>query len=518
MVKRLVILAIVLTLAFSTLSGCGEVKPVVSDPNSVIKVSIGGSLLSTLNTDDFGKWIGNKTKVKFRVINMEGNDALRLMAATNDLPDMVGGFLGSTEFYNFANMGLIKDIPESLLDKYPLCKADTENNKVMGSMRKTLGKIYGIPIPVGDSKLTKVTTNYIYYRDDWAKKVGITKAPETVNDMYNMFKDFTTKDPDGNGLNDTYGLSGWLWQIHLIPWVDTYGWVKEDGKWIPGYISNAMLEGIKYWNRCFNEGVLDPEFSVANSNPADLFFSNKIGVMYTHGGMYWGNYMFNTFMEKNGITDFNKAKDMIKILAPGPKKDANSPSYWPYGSDTYAVLLGSSVDDVKMDRILSLLNFLKSDEARMARRWGFKGIDYKMVNNKPVSLMPKTNGIPKPIWEKYPCLNIMYFANNDGDWEFSPDNPLYSKETKQLITDATAKYADTTYPEAVNINYLPTEERMKFNYNLVQMETDISKIVSAKPEDVEKKFNEFKQNLYNTYDLQNVIDSVNTKAKSLGVD
>ena len=41
--------------------------------------------------------------------------------------------------------------------------------------------------------------NGLGYRTDWAEAVGITEAPKTVEDVYDMLYKFTYDDPDGNG-------------------------------------------------------------------------------------------------------------------------------------------------------------------------------------------------------------------------------------------------------------------------------------------------------------------------------
>ena len=51
--------------------------------------------------------------------------------------------------------------------------------------------------------LPRIGRNGLGYRTDWAEAVGITEAPKTVEDVYDMLYKFTYDDPDGNGANDT---------------------------------------------------------------------------------------------------------------------------------------------------------------------------------------------------------------------------------------------------------------------------------------------------------------------------
>ena len=43
-------------------------------------------------------------------------------------------------------------------------------------------------------------------RGDWLEKLGLA-VPESLDDFYEVLKAFKERDPDGNGIQDTYGLS-----------------------------------------------------------------------------------------------------------------------------------------------------------------------------------------------------------------------------------------------------------------------------------------------------------------------
>ena len=47
---------------------------------------------------------------------------------------------------------------------------------------------------------------FIWLRADWLEKLGLSE-PKTMDDVIAISKAFTTQDPDGNGVNDTYGLA-----------------------------------------------------------------------------------------------------------------------------------------------------------------------------------------------------------------------------------------------------------------------------------------------------------------------
>ena len=49
----------------------------------------------------------------------------------------------------------------------------------------------------------------ILIRKDWLDKLGLS-VPVTLDDYYEVMKAFTFNDPDGNGVNDTYGYGAYV--------------------------------------------------------------------------------------------------------------------------------------------------------------------------------------------------------------------------------------------------------------------------------------------------------------------
>jgi multiple sugar transport system substrate-binding protein len=115
---------------------------------------------------------------------------------------------GRWERYNMAAVVNPKTIPNA---KYVIPSA-------WGTCKGADGKLYAIP--------WSVQAQAMYYRADWLKKLNM-KVPTNWNEMINVAEAMTTKDPDGNGKNDTYGIAvygstnrgyaywtfqDWLWQ------------------------------------------------------------------------------------------------------------------------------------------------------------------------------------------------------------------------------------------------------------------------------------------------------------------
>ncbi len=66
---------------------------------------------------------------------------------------------------------------------------------------KIKGKIYGVP------RSRYFTSSSLPYRRDWAKKLGL-QQPTNADEFRQFLTAFTTKDPDGDGQQNTWGFGG----------------------------------------------------------------------------------------------------------------------------------------------------------------------------------------------------------------------------------------------------------------------------------------------------------------------
>ena len=107
------------------------------------------------------------------------------------------------------------------------------------------------------------------YRTDWAEAVGITKAPETPEEVYDMMYKFTYEDPDGNGVDDTYGLelTKYVGPLDVIQtWFGTGNeWVEKDGKLIPVHQTPEFMEALSWMRKMYAEGLVRKDWPTVDS-------------------------------------------------------------------------------------------------------------------------------------------------------------------------------------------------------------------------------------------------------------
>ena len=129
---------------------------------------------------------------KFGLTLMDKDNMPMILTATKTLDQ-------NANAADAAKRGAFWDLTEYLQDS----EAYPNLSQISPDVLKGLtvdGQIIGIP------RARAIGRNGLGYRTDWAEAVGITEAPKTVEDVYDMLYKFTYDDPDGNGANDTYGL------------------------------------------------------------------------------------------------------------------------------------------------------------------------------------------------------------------------------------------------------------------------------------------------------------------------
>jgi multiple sugar transport system substrate-binding protein len=135
--------------------------------------------------------------------------ALSAAASAHQLPDMVVD--DAAQMGSFASQGIILPVAKSTFTG-----AGQLTDQAWASATDLKGQTYAVPF--------SAQANVLLIRKDWLDKLGL-QVPKTWADLAKVAQAFTTKDPDGDGKNDTYGLAvpgstsrgytSWFWSSFL---------------------------------------------------------------------------------------------------------------------------------------------------------------------------------------------------------------------------------------------------------------------------------------------------------------
>lgn len=176
------------------------------------------------------------------------------------------------------------------------------------------GRIYAIPMttPVQE------TMHGLFLREDWRENLGLAE-PTTFEELEEILYAFAKEDPDGNGVDDTYGIGlnkdlyGDGYDITSIAnMMHAYpnAWVKNDeGKVVYGSVQPEMKTVLETLAKWYADGLIDPEFTVKNTDKeAELVLKEKLGAFF---GVQWAQFMSNAVVDlyiENPESDWNVYK------------------------------------------------------------------------------------------------------------------------------------------------------------------------------------------------------------------
>lgn len=206
------------------------------------------------------------------------------------------------------------------------------------------------------------------WRKDWLDKVGVTKVPETLEEVEDAFKRFRNDDPDGNGQKDTYGMTiGNSVLGGITNWDEIFGafgvipamFNERNGQLVYGATLPETKEALKLLARWHQEELIDPEFVTDNGGKTfQKFYNGRIG--YTNGPI---NNIDPTNARYIGtqLKAVNPKAELINGLP--PKGPGGQGAYsWPHANNRVVFGKHMEKEPEKMARIMQVLDTIFSDE------------------------------------------------------------------------------------------------------------------------------------------------------------
>ena len=385
---------VLLTVTLLSLASCGGGEGGKQDEHGrdVLRIFMnGGQEYDGIKKDAVWQEIEEKSGVSLQIEGANHNSdyysVLNPMINTGDVPDVIFAVpnAAGNAYNNWVTQDVVWNIDELLAEEpgaYPylekILKSDQFKNLTFGDGAHTL-----IPYFTSNSGWG------IYYRADWliatghVNEDGTAKVPETIEEFQEVLKDFTEKDPDGNGKNDTFGLSPSNDAFFQNPLYHAFG-VKpdyellEDGTPTYMFINPKFKNYLNWMRSMISAGYVDKQFPT-NSNYQDRnkFYDGQVGILITNAEAHV------TYIADNLYRANPKAKIVFGKAPIGTKnlgeEGAGGFSDWGGYWGGYSI----SKDCAHPEAALRLFNYLYSPEGSKTRCYGLKGThwDYDSEGN-----------------------------------------------------------------------------------------------------------------------------------------
>ncbi|MEF2246734.1 extracellular solute-binding protein [Paenibacillus sp. IITD108] len=300
---------------------------------------------------------------------------LNLMIAGGKVPDYFS--VDQPTMMKLADEGLImplddllKDMPQAMAQMLPEDLESATYN----------GKIYALPDATRTESFNGRNVSGLIVRQDWLDKLDLN-TPRTLDQFYEAIKKFTLDDPDGNSVNDTYGLGGYKptgfgSASGFEAVFGAYGvlppfWIERDGMIKQGLVLPETKEVLSILQSWYKEGLIDPEFPVTSDKQLEeKIVNSKVGIANRTAWI-----VDPTNAVQKGIKELTPSAELTILVPPTGPGGSGLPEQSP-GAKGLRAVSAKVKDPTKLAKLLNWTASDKADGGFMLTAYGVEGKDY----------------------------------------------------------------------------------------------------------------------------------------------
>lgn len=380
------------------------------DPNVIYPVEEAAREMTGIHLID--KTFGKNTK--------DNNEAMNLLLASGDLPDIIGGHLIKQPVNQYGPEGAFVPLNDLVKEHAPNIQAFWDARPgLQAAISASDGNYYYIPY-LPDGKFGRAW----FIRQDWLDKLGL-EQPNNVNEYYEVLKAFREQDPNGNGVKDEvpYFARNWEEVLRLLTlWdarssgSDTYHdfYVKGDSIVHP-YAQDAYRDGIKNIAQWYAEGLIDPEVFTRLSTARDYLLGENLGGS-TH------DWFASTSGYNAALADKVEGFNFIPFLPPESAGGVRMEEHRriPIKPDGWAISFSNEnpVETVKY------FDFWFTEEGRFLSNFGVEGKTWDMVEGEPVfkaAVLDSDKAVNSQLYLEGAQIQRGYFQDYRYEWQWTSE-------------------------------------------------------------------------------------------------
>ncbi|MDR2808531.1 MAG: extracellular solute-binding protein [Spirochaetaceae bacterium] len=366
--------------------------------------------------NEWTKWIQEKVLkdeniiVKFKKVpRWEEVEALNAMVAAGDLPDVCLSY-SSELIANYRDLGGLFDmaphVDTTLKDLKAFLGPDTAlpgRDLIRRNENPQTKQIFSIP-----ARRTNVAMRNMFIRKDWLDKLGMP-LPTTTEEFYAALKAFKEQDPGNVGRDRVVPFimtNNAFWGLQTIAYAFIDPNISRKERWTHIVVDRYLLvpgykEGIRFANRMFNEGLIDPDFPLHKED--DVYNAIKSGVV----GAYSDNWDMIYRESQAILSDLQKNvpdAEMVPVdCLTGAASYSHKSAYDPAGVNFFV-----PVTSKNPEAALRYVNWLARFENYNFLQIGPEGVTHEVVDG-----VPKIKTVTGP-WIQNSPQNIDYTYHING--------------------------------------------------------------------------------------------------------
>ncbi|OKP96133.1 extracellular solute-binding protein [Paenibacillus sp. P46E] len=361
---------------------------------------------------------------------------------------MATGSLGKVTFVKVTDYNLVKNAIRSgaFWEIGPYLK-DFPNLKQLDPsiLNQTAvdGKFYGLYTERPSSR------QGIIIRKDWLDRLHLNK-PQTLEELYNVIKEFTYNDPDGNGKPDTLGLVDRNDLVYgVFKTLSSYfgtpnNWKLVNGRFIPEFETPEYMDTMNFMKQLYNGKMMNQDFALTSKEvQRDKFIRGS-------AGMFIGSMtdVQRLSIEAQAINPAAELTLINRIQGPDGYKVWSIPNY----NGLYLFSKKAIATEKELKEVLGFFDRTMDKDVANLMKYGFEGRHYKLEDGK-VILPEETSQLR--VNEVSPLYSLMIAdIGNKNIMEVAQKEQLtaladqLSEDNEQfLVDDPTVSLSSPTFDE-----------------------------------------------------------------------
>ena len=472
MKKGLIGLLIITLLSSMCLTGCKKDEATsVGGADERMTISVGFTDANeSWKNDDYYKYVADKLNIdiEFKALSASSvGEKSRIWISSGSMPDVTLAEFMMDEYIKYGEQGIVKALPKDWENKYPNLGFSMAMTGILDTVKEAgNGEVYGLICPMDhysnninefraaykegkNMREMMSDPRYIYidkygfaYRKDWAKQLGIeTDYIMEYEDFLEMVRKFKEADLGGVGEQNTVGLAIDYTEapnFFITAFNSSYKYFHKDetGKYICGLLEDSTTEGVKEYSKAYKTGILSKDFyTLKPENLNSLFCSQRSGVIFPKASVYDMRILNAEFEKANPGMTAEDCIDVCWVLSPDGKIHGREASNYYRG-----YYFNPDISDEKMDRILSLADYISSEEGGPQISLGIPDVDYVKENDDYKIIREKNaSGTYDTLDKKYPSYNFFrLFINPNYTLNFDLDP--YARKSSDSLTAEKRKH------------------------------------------------------------------------------
>lgn len=402
-----------------------------------------------------GRWDELELEKKFNVelklwnvlVDSEDMDEVQMMLAAGDVPDYGFYYMNSQQLYE---QGLTRSVNlrdmeifypsyyKKLISDpygYELNQVTGEKNEYYGFTSFTCLSTYAEQVPMwrldwlqkAGYKLTNLVPFTSEAYPDLKNKVYFSNTKFTLEDVKEIYRAFTQDDPDGNGLDDTYG------SVYVGNELDVYnshalfGYVEDENyfyldsetkDYVPYFAYSNYRECLKFLTQMLDRGFMRslPGNHATEEELLAVWKNGKTGFMNAFSGASILGYD-DQAENRPPFSILHSDPDAIFVVTSAPgvegKLKPNRTFDW-NPETTYSV--GIQVSDEKLERLMQILEYAYFGEQWLRYKLGIEGVHYawsgeplqsSIIMDQPENIPPKYSGLGTRVFGQFGNIDFV---------------------------------------------------------------------------------------------------------------